>query len=193
MKGGIRAAPARPRSYVADLAPDFPPLDKPFIDWFCAQTQDLPAPLDPEQVWPLFQRADHRPEILSAAVDQLRFDFTLSPAAVPARFDSAMREQIEQVNSELLRTFHSLTTLQSAVLRVLAAMGKHYAPFEQTTMDKYRGFLGNDGKDTVTTQNIQAALGSLQEKGLVWRASRGVYAMEDDGLAALLKTSGFLR
>lgn len=171
---------------------DFPPLGKPFIEWFCAQAQDLPAPLDPEQVWTLFQGAGNRPEILGAAVDQMRFDFALHANDVPVRFEAAVREQIEQGNDELLRVFHSLTPLQSAVLRVLASAGKDYAPFEQATMDQYRNLSGKGAKDAVVAQNVQAALASLQEKGLVWRASRGVYSMEDDGFTALLKQNGFL-
>jgi hypothetical protein len=171
---------------------DFPPLGKPFIDRFCSQSNDLPAPLDPERVWPLFQRAGNRPEILGAAADQLRFDFVVQARDVAARFETVVREQIEQANDELLRAFHSLTPLQSAVLRVLAAMGKDYAPFEQATMERYRDLLGDGGEDAVTAQNVQAALASLQDKGLVWRASRGVYAMEDDGFAALLERKGFL-
>lgn len=172
---------------------DFPPLGKPFIDWFCAEACDLPAPLDPEQVWPLFQIAGNRPEILGAAVDQMRFDFALCAEDVPRRFESAVREQIDQANNELLRIFHSLTPLQSAVLRVLASMGRDYAPFEHATMDKYRDLLVGEGREAVTAQNVQGALASLQDKGLVWRASRGVYAMEDDGVTALLEQKGYLR
>lgn len=171
---------------------DFPPLDKQFIVWFCAQTHDLPAPLDPELVWPLFQLAGNRPEILGAAVDQLRFDFVLQAGDVSERFETVVREQIDQANEELLRAFHSLTPLQAAVLRVLAVMGKDYAPFEQATMDRYRSYLGEGIEDTVNAQNVQAALTSLKDKGLVWRASRGVYAMEDDSLTALLQVRGLL-
>lgn len=171
---------------------DFPPLGEPFIQWFCAQTTDLPRALNPDQVWPLFQLAGNRPEILGAAVDQLRFDFALQKEQVPERFETAVREQIEQANEELLRAFHSLTPLQSAVLRVLARMGKDYAPFEQSTLENYRNLIREGNGDAVSTQNVQAALSSLQDKGLVWRASRGVYAMEDDSLTELLKRKGFL-
>lgn len=171
---------------------DFPPLGKQFIDWFCSQATDLPAALDPDMVWPLFQAASNRPEILGAAVDQLRFDFALQADLVSAQFEVAVLEQIEQANEELLRAFHSLTPLQSAVLRVLASMGKSYAPFEQITMERYRNLIGQESEDAVTAQNVQAALASLQDKGMVWRASRGVYAMEDDGLTALLRQQGFL-
>lgn len=170
---------------------DFKPLGKPFIAWFCEQAQDLPASLDPESVWPLFELAAYRPEILGAAVDQLRFDFDLQAEHVAARFEELVREQILQASDELLRAFHSLTPLQSAVLRVVAEMGRDYAPFEKMTMEKYRGWMAGD-EDAVNTQNVQAALQSLQDKNMVWRASRGVYAMEDDGLTALLRQERLL-
>jgi len=63
-------------------------------------------------------------------------------------------------------------------------------------MLKYRNALGMlsavgaDGE--LSTANVQQALSALQEKGLVWRAARGVYAMEDDGLTKLLKHNGHL-
>jgi len=171
---------------------DFPPLGAQFIEWFCTQAQDLPAPLDPHQVLPLFKLAGNRPEVLGAAVDQLRFDFALQAEDVATRFEAAVREQIAQANEELTRVFHSLTPLQSAVLRVLALMGKDYAPFEKETMERYRSFVDSGNEDSVSAQNVQAALSSLQEKTLVWRASRGVYAMEDDSLTTLLREAGHL-
>lgn len=39
---------------------------------------------------------------------------------------------------------------------------------------------------------VQQALIALQEKSLIWRASRGVYAIEDGTLTNLLKDQGLL-
>ncbi len=102
------------------------------------------------------------------AADALRFDFELAPEAAPARFAQAVEEQIEASNAEQLRVVHSLTPLQSAVLRVMARQGARYAPFEAET------------------------LAALQEKALVWRAARGVYALEDAALGELLAQEGML-
>ena len=40
--------------------------------------------------------------------------------------------------------------------------------------------------------NVQQALSALQEKSLVWRAARGVYALEDSSLAQIMADSGIL-
>ena len=42
------------------------------------------------------------------------------------------------------------------------------------------------------TANVQQALIALQDKSLVWRAARGVYALEDTFLAELMRNAGML-
>jgi hypothetical protein len=175
---------------------DFPALGDDYVRWFCDHTDDLPAKLEPDLVGPLFRRAANRPEILGAAADQLRFDLNLESGDVERRFAEVVESQIEQANDDLREVVRSLTPIQSAVLRVLAAGAKDYAPFEAATMQKYRtalSFLSAEGADgEISTANVQQALAALQEKGLVWRAARGVYAMEDDSLTDLLKHDGYL-
>ena len=172
----------------------FPALGKDYIQWFCEQVH-LPAPLSVDVVYELFTRASFRPEMLGAAADALRFDFELAPEDGPARFSLAVEEQIEASNAEQLRVIHSLTPLQSAVLRVMASNGTHYAPFETETVAAYQKMLdaiapGSSIKADVP--NVQQALTALQEKALVWRASRGVYALEDASLRDLLDQEGML-
>ncbi|CAB3788277.1 ATP-binding protein [Pararobbsia alpina] len=172
---------------------DFPPLGEDYVKWFCDNTTDLPAKLTVELVAPLFRQAGNRPEILGSAADQLRFDLSLKLEDVERRFAEVVEGQIAQANDDLLDVFHSLTPIQSAVLRVLAATGKGYAPFESRTLEKYRTALTDFPSDSeLSSANVQQALTALQEKGLVWRAARGVYAMEDDSLSDLLKREGYL-
>lgn len=171
--------------YGAPLVP-FPHLDKDYLAWFCANV-DLPAALEPDAVWTLFEKAGWRPELLGAAADALRFDFEIAPADVPGRFAAAVDEQIEAATSETLRVVHALTPLQTAVLRVLAESGTNYRPFEAATLEKYREALKAAGEPAESVAKLdvpstQAALQALQEKSLIWRASRGVYALEDASL-----------
>jgi hypothetical protein len=175
--------------YAAPLVP-FQHLGKDYVEWFC-ENVGLPAPLDPNAVWALFERVGWRPELLGAAADALRFDFDIDPADVSARFAAAVEEQVEAANTETMRVVHSLTPLQSAVLHVLAESGADYRPFEAGTLDKYRAALARAGepeeaKAKVDVPSVQAALQALQEKSLIWRASRGVYALEDSSLRAIL-------
>jgi hypothetical protein len=172
----------------------FPALGQDYVKWFCEQVR-LPAPLNPEGVYALFARASYRPEMLGAAADALRFDFELSPDAVPERFSQAVEEQIEASNAEQLRVVHSLTPLQSAVLCVLASKGPAYAPFEADTISAYQTLLDVKAPNSATradVTNVQQALAALQEKALVWRASRGVYALEDAAMRDLLVQANLL-
>ena len=172
----------------------FPALRQDYIQWFCEQVR-LPAALNPDVVYALFARASFRPEMLGAAADALRFDFELQSEEVPERFSRAVEEQIEASNAEQLRVVHSLTPLQSAVLNVLASQGPAYAPFESDTMGAYQDLLDTRAPNSATkadVPNVQQALTALQEKALVWRASRGVYALEDATLRDLLAQAGLL-
>lgn len=177
----------------APLVP-FQPLDKDYIEWFCDHV-DLPARLDPELVFELFRRAAFRPEMLGAAADALSFDFALRAADVASRFAQAVESQIAASTGETLRVLHSLTPLQSAVLRVLTVAGDAYAPFEADTVARYQQVLdaiAPKAPVVADVSNVQQALSALQEKSLVWRAARGVYALEDSTLAQIMADSGIL-
>jgi len=169
---------------------NFPHLDRGYVEWFC-QNVRLPAVLEPAMVWALFERAGWRPEVLGAAADTLRFEFGLVADEVPTRFADAVDEQIGASATEALRVIRALTPLQSAVLRVLAAAGKAFRPFEAATLARYREALNAAGEDSdtvvkVDVASVQAALQALQEKMLIWRAARGVYDLEDGSVRDVL-------
>lgn len=172
----------------------FPTLGSDYIQWFCKGV-GLVGPLDPEEVMKLFERAGFRPEILGAAADSLRFDFTLTAAQAGVAFAKAVDEQIEAADLQTLRVINALTPLQSAVLRVLAHDGEKYAPFESGTMKRYKSalsLLAPDEEASAEVSNIQAALAALQEKSLVWKEKRGVYSLEESTTAELLRQHGLL-
>ena len=85
--------------------------------------------------------------------------------------------------------------LQSAVLRVLAARGNKFAPFEAPTHADYLSVVQATSPGHAITpddSNVQQALVALQDKSLIWRAARGVYLLEEASLAQLLADEGFL-
>lgn len=172
---------------------NFPTLGPDFIDWFC-QHVDLPFGLDPAQVWPLFVEAGYRPELLGSAADFFRFDFGTDIGAGPDKFAAEVRRLAEEMNAVQRKVIRSLTPIQTAVLRVMAASGNDYAPFEVATMARYRdamqmaGLAVEDARADVP--GVQQALIALQEKKLVWRAARGVYAVEEQGIVDLLLADG---
>lgn len=178
----------------ASMVP-FPTLDQNYIDWLCANI-DLPCPLDPAEVFQLFKESGYRPELLGAAADVIRFDFSIAPEDVPERFAVLVRAQADELNANLKKVLHSLTPIQSAVIRVMSVMGENYAPFEAPTMELYTaamklaGIAENDIK--VEVPGVQQALIALQDKKLVWKASRGVYAVDENVIVDLLRADGLL-
>jgi len=181
--------------YAAPMV-NFPTLGPDFARWFCEKV-NLSFSLDQALVWQLFQEAGYRPELLSAAADQLRFQFSLGDADGPAAFAMEVRKIAEDINEAQRKVIRSLTPIQSAVLRVLAAMKEAYAPFEAATMHAYRAALESAGTAQddikVDVPGVQQALIALQDKKLVWKASRGVYAIEEQSLADILQTDGLLQ
>jgi len=174
---------------------NFPMLGKDYIEWFCKEV-DLPFQLDPKQVWPLFVEAGYRPEVIGAAADRFRFDFEIDVETGADKFAEEVRRLTDEMNQVQLGVIHSLTPIQSSVLRVMAAARENYAPFEAATLEKYRkamtqaGLSVDDAKADVP--GVQQALIALQEKKLVWKAARGVYAIEEQSIFDLLKASGQL-
>jgi hypothetical protein len=178
----------------ASMVP-FPTLDQNYIDWLCANI-DLPSPLDPAEVFELFKESGYRPELLGAAADAIRFDFFIDPENVRARFAELVRAQADELNANLKKVIHSLTPIQSAVIRVMGSMGENYAPFEAPTMDLYATAMKQAGIPEsdikVEVPGVQQALIALQEKNLVWKASRGVYAVDEQVIVDLLRADGLL-
>jgi hypothetical protein len=173
---------------------NFPPLGEDYIRWFIGHLP-FANELDATTVYEWFRQAAFRPEVLGAAVDTVLFDFDVQPGQYAQRLQALVQEQIQASKDEALRVVHSLTPLQSAVLRVMAVDGADYAPFEQDTIERYQTVLkaiAPTARIEPDTSNVQQALVALQEKALVWRAARGVYALEDSFLAELMAEAGLL-
>jgi hypothetical protein len=174
---------------------EFPPLGADYVAWFCERV-NLQTSLDPQRVGELFAKASFRPEILNGSADQLRFNFSLAAADLNDGFAEAVQSQIEEAEGQALRVINALTPLQSSVLRVLADQRDQYAPFTAATMTVYRSVLIDIApKETVVpdTSNVQQALVALQDKMLVWKERRGVYALEESATAELLLRHGLLK
>lgn len=174
---------------------NFPPLGKDYIEWFCAHV-NLPFTLDPDTVLALFRQAGDRPEVIYAAADTFRFDFEVIPDEGPARFAAEVLAQTEAISAEIMKVVHSLTPIQSAILRVMAAAGEAYAPFEAATLEKYRQALVLAGVPEAEAKAdvpvVQSSLAALQDKKLVWKAARGVYSVEEQALVDQLDKAGML-
>ena len=140
--------------------------------------------------------AGHHPEILSAAAEAVLYKICADPTTIPERLKLAIEAEVRAVDEAQMRVVGSLTALQSAVLREMASGGTGYAPFEQATMDQYQVTLHQIAPSSTVVPNgtnVQSTLASLQKRGLVWRAARGVYALEDSRLATLMRLDGMMQ
>lgn len=180
------------------LAPmqTLPHLGRDFVQWF-REANLIGDQTDEERIWQVFETCGYRPEILSAALNRVLAEPSESdpPEPLDQKIEAKAMDLIRESVGEQLRIVHSLTPLQSSVLRVMAAEGEGYSPFESRTMGKYRKVLDADFPDEETradVSGVQAALEGLQRKGLVWNESRGVYMLEDASLASVMKNAGLL-
>ena len=156
----------------------------------------MPDELDPGAIHRAFARAGHRPEVLGAAGDALAFDLISAEGSSTRRLTALIDREIETANTAMLEELASLTTIQSAVLRELATAGKSFAPFEAATLQRYAtrmsALSGEPDAPAPPVTSVQRALTGLQKRGLVWRAVRGVYALEDTHLADVMAEAGLL-
>jgi hypothetical protein len=180
--------------FKASLQP-FPPLDVHYVDWFI-ENSGLPARLDAIKTFELFKRAGSRPEVLVDALGSLEEKIAeVTETGVDDLFEAAVTLEIRAAELDALHVVDSLTPLQGAVLRVLAAQADAYVPYAAATMTAYRRALDQlqpESTVNIDVPNIQTALDNLQEKGLVWKAARGEYALEEQSLVDLMKLHGRL-
>lgn len=163
----------------------FPFLDRRFTDAFTAWANTALAEgnqLEAESVYSAFQLVGYRPEMLRELVGQV----ALSGEA--GKLSQLLEQGARDINNRLWdefeSEFNSLSPNQKAVLQVLISKGSPWSPFSEESMSAYRALTG---QSTISTATVQSALDGLRERNLVWRESRGAYALEDQGLAEWFK------
>jgi hypothetical protein len=79
---------------------------------------------------------------------------------------------------EFESTYNALPNPQKAVLDAIARLSPDYEPFAEVAFAAYQTALGKP----LNNSAVQSALDALRDRELIWRAGRGDYAFEDDGL-----------
>lgn len=91
----------------------------------------------------------------------------------------AMIEVAKQRRAEMIEHFrrqaNALAPLQQAVLALLYKGGEDFEPFNKASLAHYKQHC----ESSVSVSQVQRALDALVRDGLVWRSSRGVYALDD--------------
>ncbi|QJI31480.1 hypothetical protein HKK55_23195 [Pseudomonas sp. ADAK18] len=129
-----------------------------------------------------FELVGRRPEMLRTIISEVALDLG----------DASNLSQLLHNRAEFLRAgvwtefesaWNALTVPQRAVLEVMVERSQNnepFAPFTDSTLTAVGKALEAMGSDVVPgTQTIQACIDALRDKELVWKSSRGAYALED--------------
>jgi hypothetical protein len=160
----------------------FPLLDRGFVEayaaWLKPQFADGKA-FSADTLERAFDLLGRRPEMLKRVVGEAVADWGGADA-----LDALIERNAQQLQSrawqEFASAYNSLPGAQKAVLDAIARLAPDYTPFAETALAAYQAVLGK----ALGNSAIQGALDALREKELIWRAGRGDYAFEDDGLRA---------
>lgn len=163
---------------------DFPLLGDGYVRAYVAWLNERLAranQFDTDDVIAAFELLGSRPELLQQVLKD--FAFGLSGAA---GLRDTVQHRAEVLRDRLWAQFDSdfggLSDLQRVVLETLAD-DAGFSPFAGKTLESVSEALGR----TVTTSDMQSALDALRDKELVWKSGRGMYALEDQGIAGWLR------
>ncbi|NHN76179.1 hypothetical protein HA520_02590 [Azotobacter chroococcum] len=165
-------------------------------DFTRAYTEHLNAHLaegnqfDPRDVAEAFQLVGCRPELLRTIIAEVSLEL-----GAANNLGELLRNGAELVRagvwSEFESSYNALTLPQRAVLEVMAncsVANQPFTPFSEVTVQAVGQLLKAWGSEVqASTTTIQAAIEALRDKELVWRASRGAYALEDKSMAEWLQ------
>jgi hypothetical protein len=178
--------------YGSSITP-FPLLGKDFakaytahLNSHLAQTNQFSA-VDIDAAFDLVGR---RPEMLRTIIGDVALEL-----GEAQNLGELLRNSAESLRAGVWEEFESaynaLTPPQRGVLEVMAHRAhdnQPFAPFADATVLAVGKALESLGSDVVPgTQTIQAAIESLREKELVWKSSRGAYALEDKAFGEWLR------
>ncbi|MDD9979536.1 MAG: ATP-binding protein [Boseongicola sp.] len=159
---------------------DFPKLGRPFAEAVVTAFNPRLAAdnqLSADDVETALTLLGHQPEPLLRLVRETALSDEGS-----AGLSSAVRDRAVDMRAarwaQHQSDYGALTDVQRAVLRQLIEDGEKFAPFAEGTLASISKTLGRD----TDTREVQRALDALREKSLVWRPSRGIYALEDQDM-----------
>lgn len=159
----------------------FPLLSKSYTDAFTKWANGNLArgnKLRAESVWAAFQLLGHRPEMLRDLIAHIALEGQAQ--SLSEILEDGARKINNRLWEEFASEFDALTAIQKAVLSVLISKGEQWIPFSDESMAAYMAITKTRRLSKAT---VQTAIDGLREKNLVWKQSRGIYALEDQGFA----------
>lgn len=138
-----------------------------------------------QDVQDVFELVGHRPEMLLRVVSEVSLNLGEAAHLGDLLRDGALYLR-DGVWGEFESGYLALTDLQKAVLEVMidrASSKEPFSPFTEATIQAVGRVLAELGSDSQAgVPAVQGAMDALREKDLIWRSSRGVYALEDQGI-----------
>jgi hypothetical protein len=176
------------QAFLSAVLLDLEPLGDDYLAWEIDQYDGEVKP-SVDVLHAAFIAAGHKPESLRKALDDLAFRFDVTAENVDAVFQEVLSKIMADAKQGFMREVNGLPPLQAAVLTVMAITGHDFAPFRMNTYEMYKDACARLTTAAVTIEDssIQYALEALRTKSLVWKSSRGVYAIEDSQHATWLK------
>ena len=158
---------------------DLPYLDDDFLEWDRVRFGGISPSMNAMRQ--SFLLSGHRPEYIDQSLDTLSFKLDLNEENIDERLLAEIQLKITNNKNDFMRLVNSLPPVQFAVLKIMAEEGEIYSPFKATTLDRYRLLCSDYSSEDVRVDNssVQYALDALRDKSLVWKSSRGVYAIEE--------------
>lgn len=160
----------------------FPLLDRGFVEayaqWLKPQFADG-REFSADTLERAFELVGRRPEMLKRLVGETVAELGGAPA-LDELIERNARQLQDRAWREFESTYNALPPPQRAVLDAIARLSPGYEPFSEASFEAYQLALGKP----LNNSAVQSALDALREKELIWRAGRGDYAFEDDGLRA---------
>lgn len=135
-----------------------------------------------DDVWEAFQLVGQRPEKLRSLIAKVALG--QGAAALAEDINSGAKAIQDEIWAEMESEFTALTKTQRAVLVRIIDAGAKYEPFNEASLAAYTAYVGKK----ISTSDAQAALNVLREKNIVWKATHGDYALEDESMATWFNT-----
>lgn len=158
----------------------FPLLDDGFVESFARNFNEqfsAQHKFSIEVLKKTFELVGRRPEMFNRVVSEAVMSCHGAEALDAMVMGEAATLQ-RQAWADFESLYTSLSPTQKAVLDAIARLSPHYEPYSSDAMTAYKAVLGEEP----ATSSIQGAIKALQERELIWLASRGDYAFDDESL-----------
>lgn len=165
---------------------ELPFLGADYLQWALGHYPTIPAMPD-NVLAEVFSKLKHSPEYLERSLAELAGQTPQSTEQACASLGEIADRVISSNNESYFAQLSSLPPSQLAVLYVLCSVAP-FAAFSIDSMREYKRVFSQLSEDdfSFNSSNVQSILESLKDKEMIWKSSRGVYAIDEQQNADLV-------